>query len=352
MIEAGGSASAAHTLWRNPSCSIDYFAAAVPNRVLVFTFNWIGNRRTDGLGFGGSFLLERGFDVIAVKTTTDDWFHSLPEDAFASIDAFLAGGGRRYEHLSGYGSSMGGYGAIRFARRLGLSHVLALSPQFDIGILEDPRWHGYLGEIGVFSRLTPEMVAPGCTYTIVYDDTLNDRFHAENYSAIIGSDALRLMPVRYAGHPAGFLLEDIGELQPLARRVLAGERYQPSLPARKRSSHYLFGLARHCATGGKNAWALAISERHLAQAPRHPEGLMFRARLLQQCGDLNGALACAQAAIEIDDRVEHYKVVAANLLEALDRSDEAIAMLEAGLARAPTAIVLVRRLHRLRDIRS
>jgi len=350
VIESAASASeaVARTLGRNPSFEFDYFAAAAPNRVLVFTFNWIGNRRTDGPGFGGDFLLRCGFDVIAVKATTDDWFHSLPEEAFVSIDAFMATAGHRYRHLSGYGSSMGGYGAIRLSQRLGLRHVLALSPQFDISIPEDPRWHGYLGNTGEFSRLTPDLVAPGCTYTVVYDDTLNDRFHAEGYKAIIQPDALRLVPVRYAGHPVGFLLEEIGELQPLAQHVLAGEEYRPSLAARKRSAHYLFGLARHCAANSKDAWALAISERHLARVPRHQEGQMLRARLLQHRGDLSGALACARAAITIDDRVDHYKLVAVNLLEALGRRDEAIAFLEASLIHAPTSVSLVRRLHRLR----
>jgi S-formylglutathione hydrolase FrmB len=62
-------------------------------------------------------------------TRTNDWFQYRDFDLVTKAVRALT---RSAEHVLSYGSSMGGYGAIRFADAVGATQVLAFSPQYSI----------------------------------------------------------------------------------------------------------------------------------------------------------------------------------------------------------------------------
>ncbi|MFT4013675.1 MAG: hypothetical protein QM682_09775 [Paracoccus sp. (in: a-proteobacteria)] len=78
-------------------------------------------------GFGEEFLLRKGYAVLSVLTATPNWFRPPAIlDAFKrkEVRAFMA----RFPVVHGYGSSMGGFGALTFAELLGISNIVALQP--------------------------------------------------------------------------------------------------------------------------------------------------------------------------------------------------------------------------------
>jgi len=113
-------------------------AADFGGDTVVVTFNELGTRR-DGLQFWGDRLLEKlGLSSIGFVTTSPNWYPK------ASMEAIIPAvkkqiGDRR---VITYGHSQGGYGALKFARALGVDVALAFCPQWSI----DPRLVGEFDE--------------------------------------------------------------------------------------------------------------------------------------------------------------------------------------------------------------
>ncbi len=71
----------------------------------------------------------RGFAHLHLQSRDNDWFINPETEALeATLGAFTEG----YDEVVAMGFSMGGYGALRFARALHLSRLLAISPQVSI----------------------------------------------------------------------------------------------------------------------------------------------------------------------------------------------------------------------------
>ena len=118
----------------------DHHILDVACNTLVITFTERSHRDLEAPGFGTNFITKNGFDVLAIKTNVDRWYENLTEDHICSILEYLERHSRKYSRVFGYGSSMGGYAAIRFSGPLMMSHVCAISPLYDIKSDFDKRW--------------------------------------------------------------------------------------------------------------------------------------------------------------------------------------------------------------------
>ncbi len=284
---------------------IDFHRSASSGDRLAFTFTEFGANTDAGSGYGGKFLLDSGFDVIAVKSRVDTWYQDLPGRAFEQIERFIAGSGTRYAWRAAYGSSMGAYAAIAFSRNLSLDAVAAVSPQVDITQPWDTRWATAARRIGTMRVLDASSWRQGCRYVVMFDPWNLDARHYALLEAAFPAGCLLPVRIRFAGHPAGFYLSETGCLKPIALAALTGGSLaEPCRDLHRRrasSATYLFHLAGHCSSTRKPGWADQAITAALRIRPLDAE-LNNRAALIAENKDLPRAIGAAAAAVALNPR--------------------------------------------------
>lgn len=175
-------------------------------------------RDLDRPGFGEHFLRDRAVDAVHVIGRDNSWYQ-YPEmpDAMAAIAAVA----RTYRRAVAYGSSMGGYAAIRFGGAAGAAVALAISPQFSIdpGVVRfEHRWDAQARTIdfALERSWAPPFVA---TSYILYDPRNVDRRHVALFAKRGG---VVRVPLPDSGHPSTFFLADCGLLQQAVLDVAQG----------------------------------------------------------------------------------------------------------------------------------
>jgi hypothetical protein len=182
------------------------------------TFDQVGDDFSlDRVGFGEGFFRARGISLITVVGRGNDWYqYADTSQALDAVRRALEGTRTRIA----YGSSMGGYAAVRFADAIGATACLALSPQYSNDPAKVPfeqRWR----QAGTSIRWREELSQPiRCRISpiLIYDSRDDDARHA----ALIATDT-RLTPIAipYAGHPTGTYLSSAGLLTPLIEALHA-----------------------------------------------------------------------------------------------------------------------------------
>lgn len=121
------------------------------------TFNAMGMLR-NGLEFWADrFFLKRGLTAMGVMTARPNWFPAADmEQVLPQLKAQIAG-----RRVVTYGHSQGAYGALKFARALGVQVTLAFCPQWSI----DPR------DVAAFDP----------RYAVFFDSLLNNGSRVENH---------------------------------------------------------------------------------------------------------------------------------------------------------------------------
>ncbi|MFD1330906.1 hypothetical protein ACFQ4O_02740 [Methylopila musalis] len=184
---------------------------------VAVTFTPFSDRSHRAGGYAEAFLAGRGLSAVHVISQRNHWWQT-PEMEPA-LEAIRALGLRaRHRHVTTYGSSMGGHGALLFARRVEATQVLALSPQFAVngrGALWRPRWPT-LDELYRYE----DEAAHDARITVAYDPYDGfDRRHAEAIGAVTPFEALR---VPFSLHPVGPALVEMGLLSGFALAYLTG----------------------------------------------------------------------------------------------------------------------------------
>lgn len=108
---------------------------------LVITFGDLISPASGCHFFADAPLRKLGISAIGIMSKSDNWY---PDRNMRAAAATIGAIARDYDVRVAYGGSMGGYGAIKFSRLLGASHVIALCPQWSIDAAEcegfDPGW--------------------------------------------------------------------------------------------------------------------------------------------------------------------------------------------------------------------
>jgi hypothetical protein len=261
---------------------------------------------TDRPGFGEAYLAERGVSAIHIVSHGNDWFQ-YPE--MMAVLAIVREACAEYDRRMTYGSSMGGYAALRFADAIGADAALALSPQWSVDPRKAPfetRWAQdrrrirFLPELDGPIRSVPRMLA-------AFDPALSlDRVHAQ---ALADEAPIELLELPYAGHPCGPFLSDIGLLHPLVSTMLAGTFDQKrfmheSRHRRGRSPSYLATLA-DAQPKHRQVWAIALAEQAVSIAPNGPSFHDTHARSLAAAGRFADAVAAHRQAIALEPLVDY-----------------------------------------------
>lgn len=252
----------------------------------VVTFDNYGiGHGFDRPGFGETFLQAAGISAIHVMGRREDWYQ-YPEmtTAMAAVREAVAGADR----VMTYGSSMGGYAAIRFADAAAANAVLAVSPQYSIDPVKAPFEQRWIQDSDRIQWL-PEIDGPircQATPVIVYDPSTLDEKHV----AMIARD-IPIAPIklRHVAHPATSVLGELGLLAPLVFQTLSGsldvaEFSRTARLRRRESSTYLATLAQR-----QPEWrlhtALSLARQALDISPGNMNALTGHAEVLGKSGD-------------------------------------------------------------------
>ncbi|WP_010217908.1 hypothetical protein [Sphingomonas sp. PAMC 26621] len=296
--------------------------------VITFDHYNIGQGH-DREGFGESFLRASGISAIHILGRGNDWYqYSDVFEAAAVVRTATASAQRRVA----YGSSMGGYAALRLAEAVGADAVFALSPQWSIDPAIAP-WENRWGQDAHRIRWLSALNGPlrcSAESLLVYDPhQAHDRRHAAHIAAEV---SVQLLPVPYCQHPATTFLAEIGLLGAILSDMIH-ERFDARTMAgeirarRSRSGVYLGALAeRQPDVRPRTAIALARSAR--AANPTLDLGMLSLARVLTRAGNHAEALAVHRELVAKVNRLPIYLVPFAEALASAGEGSEACAVAE------------------------
>lgn len=299
----------------------------------VVTFDHYGiGHGFDREGFGESFLKAQGISAIHVMGRREDWYQYPDlEAALATVKAAVAGASQ----VMTYGTSMGGYAAVRFADAVGAHATLALSPQYSIDPAKAPfekRWPQDAHRLTFLPHLDGP-IRSQARQIIVYDPMTNDRLHAALISADIAIDELR---VPFAGHPVGPFLSEGGVLAKLFSATLDGGADTAALRrltrSKRSSSAIYFAHLAAAQPASRRRLAIRIGRRAIELNPDSTHALHELAAILTAEGEHDEALALHRRALAASG--DHYscQIVYANALQASGRPGEGLAIARAVLA--------------------
>ena len=114
-------------VFENESIAADLISIGSDKLAITFQpYDFLG---FEAKGFGENFFISLGYDVLCFKITENEWYQNASiEDMTHLAEKYL----QHYSSRVGYGSSMGAYAALYFAKALQLHKVIACSPQFSI----------------------------------------------------------------------------------------------------------------------------------------------------------------------------------------------------------------------------
>ena len=314
----------------------------------VVTFDSFTDHRTlDRPGFGEAFLDSSRIDAIHVIARDNDWYQDPGiMDAMAEIRSVSG----RYDRVVAYGSSMGGYAALRLGGMAGAQAALALSPQFSIDPAVVPwekRWPESSKQFIPVWEGTLKLPILDEAY-VAYDPVDLDRRHAGLFAAHI-----RFTPIRlpHCGHPVTGVLAELGLLQTLIRSVCgrdfdAAGFERDACAQRERSPQYLISLANSLRRWRRTA-RVTLMQRAVALAPMDYGVISHLANELREAGRLDEALALHRRALEIAPSHPHMLLQYSYTLERSGDLPAALAMMEAADACAGGTAIYQPRLARL-----
>ena len=245
-------------------------------------------------GFGEPTFAKRGLSAVHVIGLSNHWYQTpAMAEALDHVRTLAAPFARRVA----YGSSMGAYGALRYAAELGASRVIAISPQWSIDSGRPPhdaRWATRLAAIGDFAEDMIERLQDAPEAIVLYDPFDPDAAHVAEYRKV--RPDFRYAPLSFSGHfPAGFLT-DLGILGDTVAELVASPR--PDLDGLKRairerrrqSSVFWSGLSGAAERRGHRTLALSAAERASRLQPT-VDRVSRQAELHMSAGFVEEALA-------------------------------------------------------------
>lgn len=297
-------------IYSSSNLQIDYLKNFMPNGAVVVTFTERGNRDLLGPGFGTSFLIKNGFDVIAVKTNIDIWYENLSPQILEIILECIQSSAKKIERTFAYGSSMGAFAAIRFSKVLKIDCVLAISPIFDINDPIESRWKDDSVNLKISPMMDINFISSKTKFCIIADCKSQDIYHLHQYQKIIHYDNISVLNLSYSGHPSGSYLRDIGALSDVVLNAFQNYCVPPYLnkfkSSKMKSDQYLFCLSVACLKHNKIRWAESLIGTLLARSPLNAEYHMLNARIYEKRGNLDKAIAASSRAAILNSHNIHF----------------------------------------------
>jgi len=301
--------------------------------------SYTDNRTLDRPGFGEAYFRDRRISAAHVISRDNRWYQ---HDEMRDVAPLLKQWSSQFEHVTSYGSSMGGYAALVLGAACGASRGLALSPQFSVDpeiVPFEKRWALDVAQI----RFGPAIGLPTLpTQHIAYDPRdAADARHAALFAAKGETIKIR---VPWGGHPVGAAINETGLLGTLLERVAAGQMSQSDARIferelrnhRRQSGQFLTTLAMNL-PDRRLAQKVALTELAVKAQPGDPGYLSHHAAMLDLAGRFEEAEQAHLAAMAIPHSGLHPAVRMVNHLLAMGRISEARKLAEELIATRPEA---------------
>jgi len=319
-------------LIQEPRLRVDIFRSTPKSNRVAITFTERGRTEISGPGFGGDFLLERGFDVIAFKLIENTWYQGVTSEQLAVVREAAS----HYSERVSYGSSMGAHAAIRFAASLGVDRVLALSPLFDICWPHDKRYAEDREAIQT-DMMSREMISSSCKYFVVYDPFDPDIHHVAAFQKVVPAENLIPIKVPCSGHPSGYYLKEAGSLSDVVMSTLS-EGVAPKNTWRalgRPLSRHGFRFVAKCLERKKFRAADKVNARLVASKPGNAEYQLQKSRIAHALGRRDEAIAAGLLSCLAAPNHPSIQGYVAQYLVSIDRLVEASSIVEIGLINHP-----------------
>lgn len=288
-------------LFESSSNSIVVFHSPVntcPDSCVVLFSAWSGRALCGKFG-GTDPLLREGVDVISIQSNCDDWHQGIPPEIYDNLAQIL---NDRYLKKYGYGSSMGGFGALLFASRLSLDVVLAMSPQYTIQDDFDKRWRLYSDRI----QWRYAMADTARTYKgeifVTYDPHHID---AEHFSLIEDNFNLAKVtgiPVKFAAHPTTSYFHESQVLKSVVIDILLKGEIPEFSKNNKKNKIYLLSLSQYLLNKRKKvSSALKVAKICLDLDDKRHSLFRHMSDLYSRIDDLERSVEYAQSAVDAKD---------------------------------------------------
>ncbi|RYE32315.1 MAG: hypothetical protein EOP23_12835 [Hyphomicrobiales bacterium] len=325
------------TLFRSDNLLVK--AVRRPGEDCVVTFDsFTDDPNLDRPTFGEAVLAQAGIPAIHVVNRRNTWYQ---EPEWRGMVAAIAAATVPYRHVLAYGSSMGGYAALRFGSMIGATSALAISPQYSLhpGKADfDTRWANAVRG----NRWQPELAGPlpaDLPAVIVYDSAhALDRRHIDLIALEMG---VRRIALPFSGHPSGGYLAECGLLRPLVLGALAGAMDYTALTLaarRHRSNSASYFAALACSAGRRNPErGVTFARRALDLNPTAHFTWVTQAEQLRFAGRTEEALSALERAVALTDDHPAMLRVWSNALHDAGRFEEAAIILARALATAGSA---------------
>lgn len=292
---------------------IDYFFNSAPSKVLIISFTERTNRDLDGYGFGGNFLSNRGIDFISIKSSTDSWYSNLTSEVLSTVCAFVIRIKSSYERVITYGSSMGGYAAMKYAKALQANRVIAISPIYSILFDWEDRWNDDIERFNINEMSLKEDFSSQIEYVTLFDSFDKDSNHALLFKENIRENC-KLIKYPFSGHPCSYFLAEVGLLKTLVTDLINFENIDSvttHVPIRERrlSESYLFWFGQYLIERRSKAKSAKVcNDILISRNPLNAEYYMQRGKIFYNLGDHKSAIKFCDKATELNPSNPHYSL--------------------------------------------
>ena len=184
-------------------------------------------------------LMKYDYAVVGIMPKQKSWF---PASSMSALLEQLQPILNQYKNIVGYGGSMGGYAAIKYARSLRMNRVVAMVPQYSIdpAEVEDKRYTDfYDAELNADMRIQTQDIVSDCEYIIVYDPYFeNDKEHYLKIKPLIPQ--LHTLHLPYTGHDAIAVLANSALLHDFIERPYDQTYFYKQIRDVKKNSKFYY----------------------------------------------------------------------------------------------------------------
>jgi tetratricopeptide (TPR) repeat protein len=309
----------------NGSSTATFISGNSEKDTLVVTFDPFGHLNPDAAGFGEKVLTGEGYDVIAFQKRIENYYQDLSrEDVRSVLGSFLP----PYRKLVFYGCSVGAYAALYFGAPFE-ADILAISPRVSSHAvycqhLNLSGAHARLHQHGPIHDGTPVLAR---NVVILYDSVsalqraaVPDTIYMDEH-ILPAFPSADVRPLRHTGHPSTTPLAETHQLRPMLFQFLRTGSVDLSAYHRLKSASptYLVNFSAWLLKKKRLDWAVSVGDKALRLAPRSPQVVFHRVRLLLTRGDFIGARHTALQGLEAEARKQsHHLHLIATFEEAGD----------------------------------
>nr|WP_321456933.1 tetratricopeptide repeat protein [uncultured Cohaesibacter sp.] len=248
-------------------------------------------------------LLRAGFDVICVQSSCDDWHQNIYPNEIEKIRIFI---NENYSSAKGYGSSMGAFAAILYAKALNLKAVLALSPQYTISESFDRRWRLYDEKIEWRYRMDAALQYDG-EINIIYDPVDLDGVHFQLFKENFKSANVFGYDIKYVSHATVYYFKDSGKLKELLLSFAHNKLTIPKVD-RKVNKTYRRALCLLLEKRNKPRMAKAVILKSIELGDDSNSTYRLACNFCNRLKDYEGAVYYARLAVDANDNNEFSRI--------------------------------------------